>query len=442
MYNVLIIGAGYVGLTLGVVASEAGHRVSLVETDNRKLTAIRAGRSHFYENGIDDRIALLVKTGRLSAHGHLLDAIASFSDSSDVPTVYIITLGTPLSSVSKSSYNAIKLVASEIASICSVKDILILRSTVSIGTTARLAREHKELRHLAFCPERTIEGNALNELTELPQIIGYSSPYAKAIARDFFLSFSPSVIFVSNCETAEAVKLISNTFRDLNFAFANAVALLGLEHKFSSVEAIAAANASYQRSNIPVPGPVGGPCLEKDSLILCDSSVDKNNVEFIRLARKLNRSLVKKVLSGWMDTLRNAFDFERVLICGLAFKGKPLTNDTRGSLAHDVVLYFSQLGLATENLIGLDPLVDSLNGLSVVYRDIDSIPIYKSTLIIICTDHELFDSKLFISFLEKMRAPTLSYWKFPKMSTSMHKLSFSLGEGGYKQWLGEFEQVG
>jgi UDP-N-acetyl-D-mannosaminuronic acid dehydrogenase len=439
MFEVIIVGAGYVGLTLGVIAAESGHRVVLVETDETRLKVIKSGRSHFYEPGIDQRIKKLIDSGSLTAHQLIPEAVNTFDKESESRRVYIITLGTPYTSEINQNYLAIESVMREVAEICSEWDTVIMRSTVSIGTSKRISEQFNNLKHISFCPERTVEGEALKELRELPQIIGFSSIHAKKVSEQFFLSFSPSVIFVSSNETAEAVKLVSNTFRDLNFALSNAIALLGKEHNFSALETIKAANNSYKRNNIPVPGPVGGPCLEKDPLILYASSADPDTLNFIKDARKLNRELVRKVLADWIVKVESGFKYDNVLVCGLAFKGKPLTNDTRGSLAHDVVTFFKELEFEDKYLIGVDPIVETFPGISEVYREVNLIPLVKSSIVIICTNHDMFQEVDFLKRLESTNPPTLTFWEYPKLNRSLHRLSYSLSEGSppvcqHKPW--------
>ena len=429
MFDVIIVGAGYVGLTLGIIAAESGHKVCLVETDDSRLETIKQGKSHFYELDINSRISDLIKRGTLSAYKSLPQALTACHGQKDIPRIFIITLGTPFSDSEDKSFASIASVVREVAEIVREWDLVILRSTVKIGTTRRLTSEFKSIKNIAFCPERTVEGEALKELRELPQIIGYSSVQAKIFAEKFFLSFCPSVIFVSNHETAEAVKLISNTFRDLNFAFANAIALLGKEHKFSGIEAINAANKSYSRTNVPIPGPVGGPCLEKDPLILCSSSTNRDIFQFVKMARTLNRELVTKVLLDWMKQVRTEFIFDTVIICGLAFKGKPLTNDTRGSLTTDVVSFFNNMRHDSKRVIGIDPLVKKLEGLEEIYTHPSHIPNLGPCIVIICTNHAMFYDKSFAQFLMQVKSPILSYWEFPKIDVELHRLSYSLSEG-------------
>src|SRR5205807_1526903 len=119
---------------------------------------------------------------------------------------------------------------------------------------------------LAFCPERTIEGKAIPEMRSLPQIVGGLDDESADRAEALFRLITPKIVRVSSLETAEMIKLINNTYRDLTFAFANEVALIAERMGLSAAEMIRAANVDYPRSNIAQPGFVGGPCLEKDAL--------------------------------------------------------------------------------------------------------------------------------------------------------------------------------
>jgi UDP-N-acetyl-D-mannosaminuronic acid dehydrogenase len=428
MARLVIIGAGYVGLTLGVIAAEAGHDVRLVEVDQYKLSLINTGKAHFYEPDIDMRIQKLKCVG-FSAFQSIELALASFGQNSHESTGFVITLGTPLGKSNLGDFDAIDRVVRELSGHFKAQDLLILRSTVSIGTSRRISRTFPEIRNIAFCPERTVEGNALNELLTLPQVIGSIGDGAKQSARDIFSKFSPEIYFTDSIETAEAVKLISNTFRDLNFAFANVVALLGLDLGFSGREAIEVANASYPRTKIPPPGPVGGPCLEKDSLILMGSAPTAEYTRFIGEAREVNRRLVEDLVSKWFNKFEK-FPRGKILIFGLAFKGIPLTDDIRGSLAVDVIKVALRHGAANTDFVGFDPLVKQFPGIDVIYPNIHTcnFNFKDASCVVVCTNHEDFESVAFRNFLVDLKRPVLSLWSLPTgLRTSLASNSLSLG---------------
>jgi UDP-N-acetyl-D-mannosaminuronic acid dehydrogenase len=430
MARLIIIGAGYVGLTLGVVAAESGHDVRLVEIDQSKLSLINSGKAHFYEPGIDGKIEKLMSFG-FSAFQSIDLAIASLGETSSEGTSFVITLGTPLGEGNRVDFSAIDRVVSEISKHYKANDLLILRSTVSIGTSRRISRTFPMIGNIAFCPERTVEGNALNELWTLPQVIGSIGDAAERGARDIFKKFSPEIYFTDSVETAEAVKLISNAFRDLNFAFANVVALLGIDLGFSGREAIEVANRSYPRSKIPPPGPVGGPCLEKDSLILIGSAPFASYTRFIGEAREINRKLVDELASKWFSTFEKS-PRGKILIFGLAFKGIPLTDDIRGSLAFDILKVALRHGASKSDFVGFDPLVRQFPGIDVIYPNIHAVDFKfeETSCVVVCTNHEEYDSASFRKFLVELKKPVLSLWSLPAdLKSSLAINSLSLGGG-------------
>jgi UDP-N-acetyl-D-mannosaminuronic acid dehydrogenase len=216
-----------------------------------------------------------------------------------------------------------------------------LRSTVSIGTTRNIVLpeilRHTQRFGLAFCPERTIEGKAIPEMRSLPQVVGGLDKESAERAESIFRLITPKIVRVSSLEAAEMIKLINNTYRDLTFAFANEVALIAERMGLSASEMIHAANVDYPRSNVAQPGFVGGPCLEKDALILIDSL---RKIDFkpkvIEEARKINQALPDHVATRIIQELRGlrrSSVHAKILITGFAFKGRPATEDVRGSAA-------------------------------------------------------------------------------------------------------------
>jgi len=156
-------------------------------------------------------------------------------------------------------------------------------------------------------------------------------------AEAFFRTITRACVRVSSLEAAEMIKLINNTYRDLTFAFANEIALIGERLGLRADEMIHAANFEYPRSSVARPGFVGGPCLEKDALILIDSL---HQIDFrprvIEEARRINAALPDHVADRLLERLRASgrpLAETRVLVTGWAFKGRPVTEDIRGSAA-------------------------------------------------------------------------------------------------------------
>lgn len=334
--NVCIIGLGYVGLTLAVAMAEAGFSVEGVERDQKVLDALATGRAHFSEAGLDSVLADQIAAGRFSFNkGIKKDTKA---------TVFIVTVGTPVGNDKRTQFAGLMAVTNMIADVLKDGDLVILRSTVRIGTSRDTVKPVLDATgrnyQLAFCPERTLEGKALVELRSLPQIVGGVDAASTFRASQIFSFLTPSVVRVNDLETAEMVKLVNNTQRDFVFAFANEVAAMCDAVGISAKEVIDAGNLGYPRANLPLPGPVGGPCLEKDPYILAEGLERYGFVPSLSLAgRRWNESLPTRVAA---EVSR---EFERiakrsarkVVIAGVAFKGRPATSDLRGTLAAPLI---------------------------------------------------------------------------------------------------------
>jgi UDP-N-acetyl-D-mannosaminuronic acid dehydrogenase len=231
----------------------------------------------------------------------------------------------------------------EVANNMSEGALIMLRSTVMIGTTRSivvpiLAATGKSF-DVAMCPERTLEGKALQELRELPQIIGADSQLAVDRASVFFRQITKLIIQVSTFETAEILKLVDNTFRDIQFAFANEVARVCEAFGANAQEVIASGKLGYMRTNVPSPGLVGGPCLEKDPHILFQSARTRGiDLEITRAGRLVNERQPYETTDFIVEEMgrRKIAPDSKIALLGIAFKGVPATDDLRGSMAFKV----------------------------------------------------------------------------------------------------------
>jgi len=196
--------------------------------------------------------------------------------------------------------------------------------------------------HLCFCPERTVEGKALEELVALPQIVGGLNEESVERAMSMFRRLTPTIVRVSSLMTAELIKLLDNSYRDLFFAFGNEVALMCESAGIDGQEVIQAANMGYPRTNIAKPGFVGGPCLEKDPHILMESLSPYGFVPgLIQRGRSINESMVPYIYAAVAKALGDR-KTPVVTLMGLAFKGQPDTDDIRGSLALHMIRLFRE----------------------------------------------------------------------------------------------------
>ncbi len=326
-----IIGLGYVGLTLAVAAASSGIDVFGVEVNPHIKKCLEEGRAHFYEPGLDSLIR--------RCSGKTFHVVDSFPQDVDFD-VLIITVGTPLRADTKEpDFDHIRSALLQIKGIYDASQLVVLRSTVSVGTTRRVVlpflaqmcgRAEEEVL-VSMCPERTLEGKAVDELRHLPQVISGNNPKAIETAQRFFRKMTPCVVEASSLEEAELIKLYCNTYRDMTFAIGNAFCMAAQEFEVDGGLAIEHANYGYGRSNIAKPGFVAGPCLEKDAYILIHNMPDCDSKDFILAARKFNESLEDLVV-GWVKKKIGAPDAGKTIaLSGMAFKGQPETSDLRGS---------------------------------------------------------------------------------------------------------------
>lgn len=326
-----IIGLGYVGLTLGIAAADKGIEVYGIEVNEHIKECLRDNKAHFYEPGLDNMIKRY--------NNKRFFAVDSFSADMDYDA-FVITVGTPLRDGEKTpNFEYIKSALLSIKGTYNGNQLIVLRSTVSVGTTrnvvlpylAELCGKNQKDILVGMCPERTLEGKAVDELTHLPQIISGNNSESIRKAYDLFRQITPCIVEAKSLEEAELIKLYCNTYRDMTFAIGNAFCMAAQNYGVDGIKVIEHANYGYARSNIAKPGFVAGPCLEKDAYILINNMPECDSKNFILSARKFNESL-EDIVVKWVENKIGRADGEKLIaVSGLAFKGQPETSDLRGS---------------------------------------------------------------------------------------------------------------
>ncbi len=365
--DVVVIGLGFVGLTLSLKLSE---KVSVigVEKDSFKVNSINCGVPHFHEDGINQ--ALINSINNKSFYA--ISDLSNYNRRSR-NTVFIITIGTPVIQNEITVSDIILNLLNEIFSIIKDDDVIILRSTVSVGTSDFVnewfSNKNKNI-HVAFCPERTIEGKALLELSTLPQIISGTTSVAINESKALFSLFCNKIITASSTRIAELAKLSSNIERDVYFSFANELGFVAKELSLDFSELKSLVTTDYPRSFLKEVGPVAGPCLEKDTYILKQSFHENYTMSLIETARNLNEKWIYKVCDEIlkMYTLNN-----HICLTGLAFKGNPQTDDLRGTLAKPMYKYFIEKGAIVKLF---DPTISKTDLIN--YFEIDDFNVFNS----------------------------------------------------------------
>jgi UDP-N-acetyl-D-mannosaminuronic acid dehydrogenase len=390
--NICVLGLGYVGLTLAVSLANADYQVHGLEVRKDVLDQLTLGNPTFFEEGLESEIKSALKKQRFTFSQTLQGLPFK-------PSVYIITVGTPLGADDKIRLDMIENATREIAATMADGDLVILRSTVRLGTARKIISPILDQTgfkyQIAVCPERTLEGSALKELHYLPQIIGSDDLETRERCAVLFGRLTPTTIKVSTLETAELIKLVDNTYRDVIFSFGNEVARICDAAGINAYEVINGGKLGYPRTNVALPGLVGGPCLEKDPHILNQSAklYGLNELEVTKSARLVNERQPVETVDFIVEAYqkKNNSIPQNILIAGLTFKGYPETDDLRGSMALDIIAELKQR-YPQAKFSGFDPQLNqkSIEGLGLQYESSLTEAASRNTLIVITNNHPIF----------------------------------------------------
>jgi UDP-N-acetyl-D-mannosaminuronic acid dehydrogenase len=401
-----IVGLGYVGLTLAVTLARRGFSVHGADTSPAVLAALRAGRPHLYEPGVPE--ALAETLGR-SLH---VDAAlpAAGVDAA------IICVSTPVEPETHApALGNLTAAARHVAERCAPDTLVIVRSTVPVGASRGVVLPALAARwprpRLAMAPERTIQGQALRELEELPQVVGGLDAASRDAAAALFARVTKRVVPVASLETAELVKLVNNCHTDLIYSFGNEVALMAERWGLDPLEVIRAANADYPRPDLARPGFVGGACLSKDPYILASAATAAGAVPWlVGRARALNEHLPLHVAERVVALVREArgsAEGATLAVLGWAYKGWPPTDDMRGSPVLAMLPVLRAAGLA---LRGHDFLVapEVIRGLGATPASVDE-AVAGADGVLVITDHPEYAKLDLPRLIAALRRPALVY---------------------------------
>ena len=329
----IVVGLGYVGLTLAVSLAETGRKVYGIDIDELKISDLAKGKSHIFEPGIEK-----ILNSRINKN---LFVSQHFNDIADLPglrNIYFICVGTPLTSKGTADLSAVMNCIKDIVKLMKTGDTIVMRSTVPVGTGKQIIEQIQISRdwevgtdfHYISAPERTAEGNALKEIQELPQVISGATEACLLLGLRLFQNLSNSVTPLDRIESSEMVKIMGNAYRDYVFGFSNFLISICQQYNLDLNLLVDASNRGYPRSTIPIPSPgVGGPCLSKDSYFFFENSLNISKSPVIA-ARKINEQIPKLSVEFINSKISNLKDFD-CLVMGIAFKGIPETNDYRSS---------------------------------------------------------------------------------------------------------------
>jgi UDP-N-acetyl-D-mannosaminuronic acid dehydrogenase len=359
--HLVVVGLGYVGLTMAVVMADAGFMVTGVERDKERVRLLNEGTSYIHEVGLEDLLKEQIHKNFIVDY-----QIPKEGD------VYIISVGTPIENIGGSLQPNMMYLRDACESIGSKLErgnLVVLRSTVPIGTCRNFVLPILESAsglkcgfdfNLSFAPERTAEGKALKELRSLPQIIGGFDKNSLEATTAIFRDLTPTIVKVDSLESAEMAKLINNSFRDYIFAYANQMAKIAAGFNIDVFKVIKAANEGYVRDPVPLPSPgVGGPCLTKDPHIFASVAKEHGqDTDLFTRSRSINESMHNLVFERVFTELKRLgkqISNAKILICGLAFKGYPETGDIRNSSGVEIGQMFMS---HSNNIFAFDPVAN------------------------------------------------------------------------------------
>ena len=325
--SVVVIGCGAIGLPLAVAFASRDLDVLGVDIDAERIAALVAGRVDASETRLAEALTQSMARGRLR--------FAPSCAPASVRRAFVVAVPTPVDDQDILPTAGLREACKAAVACARDRDLLVIRSTVPVGTTRRIAQDivaGGRAIAVASCPDRTIAGQAFREQFSLPNVVGGVDSGATHAASALFRRLG-EVVEVSTPEAGEAVKLFCNVQRDVTFALANHFALISEALGLDIAEIKQAASAGYPRFQLSRPGPVGGPCLPKDAVLLDRSASGRGSSPALGLtARRVNAFLLDHVATAIADHVTQAARAEPVIaVLGLAFKGDPPTSDTRGS---------------------------------------------------------------------------------------------------------------
>lgn len=312
-----VIGLGYIGLPTALMM--AAHGVEVVGTDYNKelVDTLKSGRTTFKEDGLDELFAKAVESG------------IEFSTEYQVTDTYIVSVPTPYDKFSK-KIDACYVVSAvkSVMEVCRKGAVVIVESTVSPGTIDKFVRPVIEENgfvigkdiHLVHAPERIIPGNMIYELLHNNRTIGADDKEIGEKVKELYASFCQGEIVVTDIRTAEMTKVVENTFRAVNIAFANELAKICRQDDMDVYEIIKICNM-HPRVNILQPGPgVGGHCISVDPWFLVGDY--PSLTKLIGESMAVNGSMPDFVLNRIYTIMKEngLTDISRVGLYGLTYK--------------------------------------------------------------------------------------------------------------------------
>ena len=396
MEKICVLGLGYVGLPTASLLATKGYSVSGIDVKQEVVEQINQGKVHIVEPDLDVMVKSAVQSGNLKAYIEPQPA-----------DIFIIATPTPFKDNNQPDLHYVFSAAKAISKVVKDGDLIILESTSPVGTTEQvreiIVTECPQLSNLYFChcPERVLPGRVLHELIDNDRVIGGVDEQSTEKAMEFYQHFVRGELLETNARTAELAKLVENTSRDVNIAFANELSIVCDQLGIDVWELIALANR-HPRVNILRPGPgVGGHCIAVDPWFIVSSAPDAT--QLVQTARKINDSKPDWVIDRIADKAKRFKD--PVIGClGLAYK--PDIDDLRESPALTIAHRLTAMKIG--KIIVCEPNVTTVDGLDL--HPLDSL-LNKADILVALVGHRQFKRIPMGRLEEKIVLDTCGVWR-------------------------------
>ncbi len=392
--KICIIGLGYIGLPTAVMFATHGHKIVGVDVNDNIVTAINDARSIIKEPYLDILVQAAVKSGNLKAQ--------KVPEEADV---FIIAVPTPIQSDKTADMSYVVAATKAIVPYLREGNVVVLESTSPTGTVneimipvlAESGLVIGEELMVAHSPERVLPGKILIELVENSRIVGGINRKSAEMVRELYETFVNGEIYLTDTTTAEMCKMMENTYRDVNIALANELAIICEKAGINAWEVIQLCN-KHPRVNIHQPGPgVGGHCLAVDPWFIVEKYPEETQI--ISLARRTNDAMPEHVAGKIDYILRDISGKKKITILGITYK--PDVDDVRES----PIIYLIELLKQREDydISIVDPFVK--NG---EYKTVELLPaVRESDLVLLGVNHKEFASVDFRAVYSVMRNKNL-----------------------------------
>ncbi len=357
--EVVMVGLGYIGLPTAALIASRGIKVTGVDISQKVVDTINKGEIHIVEPALDGLVHHVVKEGFLSAKTSPTEA-----------DVYLIAVPTPFRENNHPDISYVLSATKAIIPTLKEGALIILESTSPVGTTEKIQEIILESRpeltnkiFIAYCPERVLPGNVIYELRNNDRAIGGVNENSTEKAVDFYKHFVKGTLHKTNARTAEMCKLVENSSRDVQIAFANELSIICDKADINVWELINLAN-KHPRVNILQPGTgVGGHCIAVDPWFIVSEFPEESKI--IRAGREINNYktewVIEKVKNEALQfKIENQKD-AKIACMGLAFK--PNIDDLRESPA---LLVAESLIKEEFNVLAVEPNVDSYKNIPII----------------------------------------------------------------------------